>query len=84
MAWQVAGIDTVLAELRQRGVVFEQVDVPGLRTVDGTAEVAGNYPSTSGGGERAAWFRDSESNLHGIGQTIPRARVTDRDQAELA
>ena len=65
MAWPVADIDTVVAELRQRGVVFEQVEVPGLRIVDGIAEVAGNYPSAGGGGERAAWFRDSESNLHG-------------------
>jgi hypothetical protein len=52
-------------------VVFEQVDTPGLRAVDGIAEVAGNYPSAGGGGERAAWFRDSEGNLLGIGQAIP-------------
>jgi hypothetical protein len=71
MAWQVDDIDTVVAELRRRGVVFEQVDTPGLRTANGIAEVAGNYPSAGGGGERAAWFRDSEGNLHGIGQAIP-------------
>jgi predicted enzyme related to lactoylglutathione lyase len=71
MAWQVDDIDTVVAELCRRGVVFEQVDTPGLRTTDGIAEVAGNYPSAGGGGERAAWFRDSEGNLHGIGQAIP-------------
>jgi catechol 2,3-dioxygenase-like lactoylglutathione lyase family enzyme len=40
-----------------------------LTTVDGIAEVAGNYPS-SGVGERAAWFRDSEGNLLGIGEPI--------------
>jgi predicted enzyme related to lactoylglutathione lyase len=74
MAWQVDDLDAVVAELRQRGVVFEQVDIRGLRTVDGIAEVAGNYPSAGGGGERAAWFRDSEGNLLGIGQTIPRPR----------
>jgi hypothetical protein len=60
----------VVAELRRRGVVFEQVDTPGLRTTDGIAEVGGNYPSAGCGGERAAWFRDSEGNLHGIGQAI--------------
>jgi catechol 2,3-dioxygenase-like lactoylglutathione lyase family enzyme len=69
MAWEVDDIETVVAELRRRGVVFEQVDVPGLRTVDGIAEVEGNYPS-AGVGERAAWFRDSEGNLLGIGQPI--------------
>nr|WP_255950393.1 VOC family protein [Streptomyces sp. ODS25] len=71
MAWAVDDIDAVVAELRRRGVTFEEVDVPGLRTVNGIAEVAGHYPSTGGTGERAAWFRDSEGNMHGIGQLIP-------------
>lgn len=70
LAWEVDDIDAAVAGLRRRGVMFEQVDVPGLRTVDGIAEVAGNYPS-AGRGERAAWFRDSEGNLHAIGQVIP-------------
>jgi catechol 2,3-dioxygenase-like lactoylglutathione lyase family enzyme len=69
MAWEVDDIDGVVAELRRRGVVFEDVDVPGLRTVDGIAEVEGNYPS-AGVAERAAWFRDSEGNLLGIGQAV--------------
>ncbi len=70
MAWEVDDIDAVVADLRGRAVVFEEVDVPGLRTVDGIAEVEGNYPSTGGVGERAAWFRDSEGNLLGIGQPM--------------
>jgi catechol 2,3-dioxygenase-like lactoylglutathione lyase family enzyme len=69
MAWEVDNIETVVSELLRRGVVFEEVDVPGLRTVDGIAEVEGNYPS-AGIGERAAWFRDSEGNLLGIGQAV--------------
>ena len=43
----------VVAERRQRGVGFEQADLPGLCTAGGIAEVAGNYPSAGGGGERA-------------------------------
>ena len=39
-------------------------------TVDDIAQVAGNYPSR-GSGERAAWFRDSEGNMLGIGQPTP-------------
>ncbi len=70
MAFEVDDIDAVVAELRGRGVVFEDVDVPGLRTVDGVAEVEGNYPSAGGIGERAAWFRDSEGNLLGVGQAV--------------
>jgi catechol 2,3-dioxygenase-like lactoylglutathione lyase family enzyme len=70
MAWYVDDIQSVVASLRSRGVVFEEVDVPGLRTVDGIADVEGNYPSKGGVGERAAWFRDSEGNLLGIGQPM--------------
>jgi catechol 2,3-dioxygenase-like lactoylglutathione lyase family enzyme len=68
MAFEVDDIDAVVATLRERGVEFEEVDLPGLRTSDGIAEVEGNYPSSGGKGERAAWFRDSEGNLLGIGQ----------------
>ena len=67
MGWEVDDIDATVAELRSRGVVFEEYDLPGLETVDGIAAVEGNYPS-KGSGERAAWFRDSEGNLMGIGQ----------------
>lgn len=69
MAWEVDGIEAAVAELRHRGVTFEEVDLPGLRTVDGIAEVAGNYPG-KGRGERAAWFRDSEGNMLAIGEAI--------------
>jgi catechol 2,3-dioxygenase-like lactoylglutathione lyase family enzyme len=67
MGWEVEDIEATVADLRSRGVVFEEVDVPGLKTVNGIAEVQGNYPS-KGIGERAAWFRDSEGNMLGIGE----------------
>jgi catechol 2,3-dioxygenase-like lactoylglutathione lyase family enzyme len=70
MAWKVDDIEATVAELRKRGVVFEEVEVPGMKTVDGIAEVEGNYPSDGGKGERAAWFKDSEGNLIGIGEPI--------------
>jgi catechol 2,3-dioxygenase-like lactoylglutathione lyase family enzyme len=70
MAWEVEDIEATVADLRARGVVFEEYDVAGLETVNGIAEVAGNYPSKGGVGERAAWFRDSEGNLLGIGQPM--------------
>jgi catechol 2,3-dioxygenase-like lactoylglutathione lyase family enzyme len=70
MGWTVDDVVATVAELRSRGVVFEQVNVPGLTTVDDIAEVAGNYPS-KGSGEMAAWFRDSEGNMLGIGEPIP-------------
>jgi catechol 2,3-dioxygenase-like lactoylglutathione lyase family enzyme len=70
MGWEVDDLEATVAELRRRGVVFEEYDLPSLRTVDGIAEVAGNYPSHGGVGEYAAWFRDSEGNLLGLGQAI--------------
>lgn len=47
-----------VAALRQRGVVFENYDVPGLKTVDGIATL---------GARNAAWFKDSEGNILAIG-----------------
>jgi catechol 2,3-dioxygenase-like lactoylglutathione lyase family enzyme len=70
MGWEVDDIHTTVEELRSRGVVFEEFDLPGLTTVDGIAEVAGNYPSKGGIGELGAWFRDSEGNLLGIGEPV--------------
>jgi hypothetical protein len=58
-----------MAALRARGVTFEDYDFPGLRTTGGPAEIEGNYPS-KGTGELGAWFRDSESNLLSIGQSL--------------
>jgi catechol 2,3-dioxygenase-like lactoylglutathione lyase family enzyme len=69
MGWEVADIETTVAALRSRGVVFEEYDLPGLKTVNGIAQIAGNYPS-KGTGEKGAWFKDSEGNLVGIGQPV--------------
>jgi catechol 2,3-dioxygenase-like lactoylglutathione lyase family enzyme len=69
MGWEVEDIEATVAGLRSRGVVFEEYDFPGLQTVDGIADIEGNYPS-KGTGERGAWFRDSEGNMLGIGQPL--------------
>ncbi len=70
MSWDVDDIDAAVAQLKGRGVVFEEYDLPGLTTVGGIAEVSGNYPSKGGIGERGAWFKDSEGNLLAIGQPV--------------
>jgi len=69
MGWEVADIEAMVAALRSRGVVFEEYDLPGLKTVNGIAQISGNYPS-KGSGEKGAWFKDSEGNLVGIGQPV--------------
>ena len=43
MGWEVTDIESTVAALRARGVVFEEYDLPGLRTVNGIAEIAGNF-----------------------------------------
>ena len=53
-AWVVEDLDAEVAELRGRGVAFEEYDRPGLRTVDGV----GTTPAG-----KAAWFKDSEGNV---------------------
>ena len=52
-------LDEVVADLRAKGVTFEEYDLPeiGLKTVDGIAEVEG---------VRLAWFTDSEGNIVNI------------------
>jgi hypothetical protein len=69
MGFEVDDIDATVAELRGRGVAFEEYDLPGLSTANGIAEIEGNYPS-KGVGEKGAWFRDSEGNMLGLGQPI--------------
>lgn len=70
LAIYVDDLEATVAVLRERGVVFESYDLPGLQTHDGIAEVEDNYPS-KGSGERAAWLKDSEGNLLALGQVIP-------------
>ena len=67
MGWEVEDIEATVEWLRARGVVFEEYDFPGLRTVNGIAEVRDSEGNLFGKG---AWFRDSEGNLLGIGQPM--------------
>lgn len=59
MAFMADDIDALVRDLKSRGVRFEEYNTPSLRTVNGVADV---------GYARAAWFKDSEGNLLGIGQ----------------
>jgi len=70
MGFYVTDIAATVAELSDRGVVFEQV-TPGDPPVHGViVDIPGSYPSTGAVGERAAWFRDSEGNLLGVAQLV--------------
>ena len=65
LSFTVADVDAEVAELRARGVVFEDYGLPGQDPGSGIVPIEGNYPS-KGTGERAAWFRDSEGNMIGL------------------
>jgi catechol 2,3-dioxygenase-like lactoylglutathione lyase family enzyme len=69
MGWTVDDIEATVADLRRRGLGFEQVDMPGITVTDGIAEIPGNYPS-KGRGERAVWFRDLDGNVMGVAETV--------------
>ncbi|TMD31218.1 MAG: VOC family protein [Chloroflexi bacterium] len=57
MGFTVDDIEDEVADLRRRGVTFEEYDVPGLKTEGGIARTGPN---------RAAWFKDPEGNLIGL------------------
>lgn len=59
--WDVDDIEAVMADLRARGVVFEEYDYPDFKTVNGIAML---------GDTRAAWFRDSEGNFLALSQPV--------------
>ncbi len=52
--WEVKGLDSIMRQLRARGVRFEDYDFGEMKTVDGVMIVPPGY--------RSAWFVDSEGN----------------------
>ena len=59
MGWETDDIENVVANLKARGVVFEEYDLPNFKTA--------NSIVTSPTG-RSAWFKDSEGNMLGLAQ----------------
>jgi predicted enzyme related to lactoylglutathione lyase len=59
--WEVNDVEAEVADLKARGVVFEEYDMPGIKTVNSIA---------TGGGAKTAWFKDSEGNILAISQRI--------------
>jgi len=59
--WQVADVEAEVAELKARGVVFEEYDMPGIKMQNGIA---------TGGGAKTAWFKDSEGNIMAVSQRL--------------
>jgi predicted enzyme related to lactoylglutathione lyase len=55
--WNVKDIEREVAELKARGVEFEDYDMPGEKSPSGVI---------TAGGAKAAWFKDSEGNIMAI------------------
>ena len=62
-SWEVSDVPAAVDQLRDRGVRFEDYDLPQVKTEDGIA-TAGNY--------QEAWFRDPDGNILRIHSHIGR------------
>ena len=58
-SFKVDDIETEARELKARGVKFEDIDLPNLKTVNGIATM---------GNIKGAWFKDPEGNILAITQ----------------
>ena len=56
-SWRVKDLAAELTELRSRGVEIEEFDLPGLKTVEGIADV---------GFALSSWFVDPDGNSIGL------------------
>lgn len=54
-------VEGTVRELRGRGVIFEDYDFPGLKTVDGIATI---------GDLKSSWFKDSEGNILALSNEV--------------
>ena len=54
VSFRVDDIRAAVKEMQERGVIFADYDLPGLRTVDHVCML---------GSEKAAWFNDPEGNI---------------------
>ncbi len=59
VGFMVDDLAAEMKELRGKGVKFEEYDQPGLKTVDGVAELPGM---------KSAWFVETEGNILSVGQ----------------
>src|SRR5438552_16044690 len=61
LGWTVDDIEAEVAALQARGVIFEEYDMPSLKTINGVASM---------GPVKIAWLKDSEGNLLSVAQFV--------------
>ena len=57
--WTVDDVETAVDDLTERGIEFEQYDMPNLKTDERGIATVGEM--------RGAWFKDSEGNILAVG-----------------
>ncbi|EXI66441.1 MAG: putative lactoylglutathione lyase [Candidatus Accumulibacter adjunctus] len=62
ISFRVADIAASVAQLKRVGVVFEDYDLPGFKTVEHVCVL---------GSEKAAWFKDTEGNYLCLHEDLP-------------
>lgn len=61
VTWNLGGrFDAVMADLRAKGVTFEEYPMPGVTIKDGAHIVS------EGGPGKVAWFKDPDGNIHNL------------------
>ena len=59
--WSVDDVEAEVAQLKSRGVKFEEYDMPGITMKNSIA---------TGGGAKTAWFKDTEGNIMAVSQRL--------------
>ena len=59
--WTVDDVEAEVAELKAKGVVFQEYNRPGIKTENSIA---------TAGGAKTAWFKDTEGNILAVSQRI--------------
>ncbi len=57
--FKVNDLASEMAVLKEKGIAFEEYDLPGLKTINGIATI---------GGQKAAWFKDPDGNILSLTQ----------------
>jgi catechol 2,3-dioxygenase-like lactoylglutathione lyase family enzyme len=60
-SFEVQDAEAEIADLRSRGVTFEEYDLPGIKTENGVATIEGG---------KGGWFKDTEGNVIAVFQRI--------------
>ena len=61
--WEVDDLEREMAELRKRGVKFEEYDTPDMKTENGIVQK---------GQVKSAWFKDTEGNIMALVERLDR------------